>query len=43
MRVLPEWHLEPVNIWAVYPGRQLLPAKVRIFLDLLEAWLRPGD
>lgn len=42
VRVLPEWHLAPVNIWAVYPGRRLLPAKVRIFLDLLEAWLRPG-
>lgn len=42
VRVLPDWHLEPVNIWAVYPGRRLLPSRTRVFLDMLEAWLRPG-
>ena len=42
VRVLPDWHLEKVSIWAVYPGRRLLPSRTRVFLDMLEAWLRPG-
>lgn len=42
IRILPGWHLESVNIWAVYPGRRLLPSRSRVFLDMLEAWLRPG-
>lgn len=41
VRVLPDWHLEPVSIWAVYPGRKLLPSRTRVFLDMLEAWMRP--
>jgi DNA-binding transcriptional LysR family regulator len=36
VRVLPEWTL-PVSIgWAVFPGRRLMPAKTRAFLDLME-------
>ncbi|MDR3414010.1 MAG: LysR family transcriptional regulator [Formivibrio sp.] len=42
VRVLPEWHLEPVTAWAVYPSRRLLPSRTRVFLDMLEAWMRPG-
>ena len=42
VRVLPEWHLAPVSVWAVYPSRRLLPSRTRVFLDMLEAWMRPG-
>jgi DNA-binding transcriptional LysR family regulator len=36
VRVLPEWDL-PVEVgWAVFPGRRLMPAKTRVFLDLME-------
>ncbi len=41
VRVLPQWHMAPVATWAVYPGRRLLPSRTRVFLDMLEAWLRP--
>ena len=35
VRVLPEWDL-PVSVgWAVFPGRRLMPAKTRAFLDLM--------
>lgn len=35
VRVLPDWSL-PMNVgWAVFPGRRLMPAKTRAFLDLL--------
>ena len=43
VRVLPDWHLPLITIWAVYPERRLLPGKTRAFLDLLEAWLRPDS
>ncbi len=36
LRVLPEWELPPVTGWAVFPGRRLMPAKTRAFLDLME-------
>ncbi len=41
VRVLPQWHMAPIATWAVYPGRRLLPSRTRVFLDMLEAWLRP--
>lgn len=34
--VLPEWNLPEVTGWAVFPGRRLMPAKTRAFLDLME-------
>lgn len=34
--VLPDWRLPPVTAWAVFPGRRLMPAKTRVFIDLLE-------
>lgn len=37
VRVLPEWSFPPVTGWAVFPGRRLMPAKTRVFLDMLEA------
>jgi DNA-binding transcriptional LysR family regulator len=35
--VLPDWHLPPVNAWAVFPGRRLMPARTRVFLDAVVA------
>ncbi|HXS51784.1 MAG TPA: LysR substrate-binding domain-containing protein [Usitatibacter sp.] len=37
--VLPEWRPAPVSAWAVFPGRRLMPAKTRVFLDALAAVL----
>jgi len=34
-RVLPDWHLPSHSAWAVFPGRRLMPAKTRAFLDML--------
>ena len=41
VRVLPEWELEPATAWAVLPGRRLLPAKTRVFLEMLNEALAP--
>jgi len=35
--VLEEWSLPPVSAWAVFPGRRLMPARTRAFLDALQA------
>ena len=35
--VLAEWNLPPVPAMAVFPGRRLMPARTRVFLDALEA------
>jgi DNA-binding transcriptional LysR family regulator len=34
--LLPQWRCEPLKVYALLPGRRLVPAKVRAFLDLLE-------
>src|SRR5437764_291069 len=34
--LLPQWRPDPLKIHALLPGRRLVPAKVRVFLDLLE-------
>ncbi len=36
VRVLPEWDLPPATAWAVFPGRRLMAAKTRAFLDMME-------
>jgi DNA-binding transcriptional LysR family regulator len=36
VRVLPEWDLPAAIGWAVFPGRRLMPAKTRVFLDMME-------
>lgn len=38
-RVLPDWHLPAHSAWAVFPGRRLMPARTRAFLDMLLAAL----
>jgi DNA-binding transcriptional LysR family regulator len=36
VRVLPEWDMPVSTGWAVFPGRRLMPAKTRAFLDMLD-------
>jgi DNA-binding transcriptional LysR family regulator len=45
LRVLPEWSLPAHTASAVFPGRRLMPAKTRIFLEMLGATLSgaPGN
>jgi len=38
-RVLPAWRMPSHTAWAVFPGRRLMPAKTRAFIDMLEAAL----
>ncbi|HEY1393453.1 MAG TPA: LysR substrate-binding domain-containing protein, partial [Methylibium sp.] len=35
VRVLPGWCLPAVDAWLVFPGRRLMPAKSRAFIDLM--------
>ena len=35
--VLADWSLPAAPAWAVFPGRRLMPARTRAFLDTLEA------
>ncbi len=37
VEVLPEWHAPPIHVWAVFPGRRLMPARTRVFIDMLAA------
>ncbi len=37
VQVLGDWELPTVTAWAVFPGRRLMPARTRAFLDALEA------
>lgn len=36
-QVLGDWSLPPVTAWAVFPGRRLMPARTRVFLDAMQA------
>jgi DNA-binding transcriptional LysR family regulator len=36
VRVLPEWDMPVAPGWAVFPGRRLMPAKTRAFLDMMD-------
>jgi DNA-binding transcriptional LysR family regulator len=42
LRLLPDHVCEPLNVHALLPARQFVPAKVRCFLDALEAHERGG-
>ncbi|NGZ83574.1 LysR family transcriptional regulator [Duganella aceris] len=42
VRVLPEWAFPHVTGWAVFPGRRLMPAKTRVFIEMLEAAFDTG-
>ncbi len=39
VRALEDWDLPTLPIWAVFPGRRLMPSRTRVFLDALEAGL----
>jgi DNA-binding transcriptional LysR family regulator len=39
-RVLPEWSLRPIDLWAVFPTGRLASAKARAFADFVEGALR---
>ena len=39
-RILPDHVCEPLSVHALLPARQFVPAKVRCFLDALEAHAR---
>lgn len=41
VRVLPEWQLPKLDIYAVFPERAYVPLKARVFVDFLRAHL--GD
>jgi len=34
-RILPAWCLPDAQCWAVFPGRRLMPAKTRAFIDMM--------
>lgn len=35
--VLPDWRAPAMDAWAVFPGRRLMPARTRVFIDMLAA------
>jgi len=35
VQLLPDWEVPPIGLYAVYPQRRHLPAKVRCLIDLL--------
>lgn len=35
--LLPDWSMRGTPAWAVFPGRRLMPARTRVFLDALQA------
>jgi DNA-binding transcriptional LysR family regulator len=36
-RILPDWCLPDSTAWAVFPGRRLMPAKTRAFIEMMIA------
>lgn len=36
LQVLGDWTLPTIAAWAVFPGRRLMPARTRVFLDALQ-------
>lgn len=39
-RILPDWHVEPISIYAIFPSR-IIPAKTQAFLDFMTPMLGP--
>ena len=42
VRVLPEWQLPDIGVYAVYPAGRSLPAKTRSLIDFLAERFRPS-
>ncbi len=38
VRVLPDYHLQTLNIYAVYASRQYVDAKIKTWIEFLRAW-----
>ena len=41
VRLLPKWASPQVPVFAVYPSRKFLPARLTVFLQALSAWKSP--
>jgi DNA-binding transcriptional LysR family regulator len=41
VRLLPKWASPQVPVFAVYPSRRFLPARLSVFLQALSAWKSP--
>lgn len=41
VRVLPEYHLEELNLFAIYPSRKFVDAKIRTWVEFLKDYI-PG-
>ena len=41
VRLLPDWSLPAIDLWAVFPSRRLVSAKARAFAEFVEHLLRP--
>jgi DNA-binding transcriptional LysR family regulator len=41
LRILPGWSSPEIPVFAIYPSRKFLPARLRAFLDALVAWKSP--
>jgi len=41
-RVLPQWTLPPIDLWAVSPTGRLASAKARAFADFVAEIVNPG-
>jgi DNA-binding transcriptional LysR family regulator len=39
VRVLSDWTMPSVGVWCMLPGRRLLPARTRVFVDMLKEHL----
>ncbi len=37
VRILNDWQCPNTTLWAVFPGRRLMPSRTRVFLDALQA------
>jgi DNA-binding transcriptional LysR family regulator len=42
-RVLPDWMLSPIDLWAIFPTGRLASAKARAFADFVEAILKSKE
>jgi DNA-binding transcriptional LysR family regulator len=37
VRVLPEYHLEALNLYAIYPSRKFVDAKIKTWVEFLKS------
>jgi DNA-binding transcriptional LysR family regulator len=39
VRVLPEYHFEELNVFAIYPSRKFVDAKIKTWVDFLKDYI----